>query len=697
MAKPTRPIESVIEPARSNFRKLLAANPNYFGTFPDLGFEPIQPKAGDTSYGQLTCVSYSPERDRLEATVVVKKAFGYRGGLCSRGSFEHVRFYVDYGAGWQDAGNAAINVHDIPVEEDCEKKSSHPLSYVCGVAHQPSRKWCSTPVLPRIRAILSWDIEPPANQPDWTPPWGNVHDCRAQIAPRRFSFQDITAMLPQDVLTKIPPLVLEEIPSPDPDPGPYTPMALTQLARTYAKAKVPAHRFAFAHVTAATTTFASTASLTESALMAKDAGIDLVDVLKIIDTMSGDTSYEEVDCLGLDEATHSLVATFKVKKSSGFSGPPCTEGSTEYVAFWADWDNDCDFEYLGTVKVAVHDYKDIGDGLCYAAILPVDLGAFRQGCHQPALRRVRAVLSWNSDPSTTDPNDVPVWGNILDRHVQLAPGRPYDGTARFTIVGGVAAQSIDLVTGLTEPGAILGTSWGLPNDCAFGGLVVLQGPNDPALAGHQYRIRATNFDGGGSRILISPFTVVTSGGSPVTVTPDPIHGWATWPTWITNTEGVLGVDWPGTNDRWDFTLELDSPGNVVATARVRMDSILRNAIDPTDTVNAGDLILNTAGACKVPHGPLAGTFVARDLFFWHWGISVTGGPGGPIPPIPLTVGISTGTQTPMSGTSFTLNFSDPMIAPCGYVVRLAITDRVVNNSATAGRITYVERGICLEG
>src|SRR5713226_163021 len=103
-----------LEPARRSFRKLLATNPNYFGSFPDLGFDPIEPKAGDTMYEELTCVSYSPARDRIEATVLVKLPFGYSGGPCTSGSFEHVRFYVDYGGGWEDAGLAAINVHDLP-------------------------------------------------------------------------------------------------------------------------------------------------------------------------------------------------------------------------------------------------------------------------------------------------------------------------------------------------------------------------------------------------------------------------------------------------------------------------------------------------------------------------------------------------------------------------------------------------------
>ncbi len=170
----------------------------------------------------------------------------------------------------------------------------------------------------------------------------------------------------------------------------------------------------------------------------------------------------------------------------------------------------------------------------------------------------------------------------------------------------------------------------------------------------------------------------------------------TWPTWVGNITGVLGHLASGGDDRWDFTLELEVDFNVVDSARVRMDNTVKDVALVTDTVNAGDLELFTASQCKVPHGPVNGTFVARDLHFLHWSISVLGGPGGPIPPIPLTVGIASSTETPFAGTPFTLDFGDPMIAPCGYVVRLTITDRAIVNSAYVGNQATVDRGICLE-
>ena len=445
---PTPKPARAVEPTRAKFRTLLAANPNYFGTAPGLGdFPVVTEQKFKTTYEQLTCVSYSPRLDRLEATFVVKLPTGYSGGLCTPGSYEHVRFYIDYGAGWEDAGLASVNVHDVPVGTDCHKDRSHPLAYSCGVDHQPRRDWCGRPVLPRVRAILSWSAMPPAGQPDWPAPWGNRLDCNVQILPRRRSFLDLLKVIPEEIATglKLPPIEQLEVPeSPLPDPGPLELMPLAELAETYKQAQVPEHRFALPHVAKAIAPSADQLQLTSAAVSAKAAGISLQNVLETLEKDSGDTTYEELECLGLDNNAGQLVATYRVKRPTGFSGPPCSAGSKEYVAFWADFDDDCTSTYLGTVAVSAHDYITMpAGGLSYAAVLPVDVNAYRRLCTEPGLHRVRAVLSWNTPPSTTDPDLVPHWGNRIDTHVHVLPGRRYDGTARLSIVGGVDTDEID--------------------------------------------------------------------------------------------------------------------------------------------------------------------------------------------------------------------------------------------------------------
>jgi len=169
-----------VELSRARFRTLLAGNPNYFGTLKDsqLGelFKPVEEKQSDTRYEEIGCVSYSPELDRLEATIVVKQPVGYRGGPCTTGSVEHVRFFVDFGAGWVDAGVAATRVYDVATNRDCAGDLDHPYVHVVGVVLTPLRKFCASPVLPRVRAILSWEHEPTAGDPGYVPVWGEVQE-----------------------------------------------------------------------------------------------------------------------------------------------------------------------------------------------------------------------------------------------------------------------------------------------------------------------------------------------------------------------------------------------------------------------------------------------------------------------------------------------------------------------------------------
>jgi hypothetical protein len=686
---------------RRHFQQLLTANPNYFGGLPEIGLAPQLEKQGDTTFEALSCVSFSPERDRLEATVQIRLAGGYAGDLCSEGSYEHVRFYVSYDAGgtWTDSGLASVNVHDIPAGESCDASQWPPLSYVCGVDFSPRRSWCAYPVLPLVRAILSWQIVPDPDSPDQTPIWGDVKECHIQVRPRRFVFPDIVHELPEDLLAKLPPYIVEEPPIPDPDPGPLTPLPLTEVARLYSGGdqSVPPHRFALPHLASARSAGATTLSAYASqADAAKELQIDLSEVLAKLFDASGDTTYEELECVGLDNNADQLVGTFRVKQSSGYSGGPCTAGSTEYVAYWADFGDDCRYTYLGTAEVRVHDYDKLPDGgLCYAAPLAVDLGAFRRDCETPVIGRVRAVLSWASPPSTTDPDEVPYWGNRLDIHVQLRPGRPYDGTARFTIVGGVAAASVDVGSGLTLPGAAIAVNgYPLPDDCPFAGVVTLHGPLDPALAGQLYRIRVRNVTTGGSVTdLTDAFFVVNWIGIGSWQAPG-AGGWTPWPSWVANTTGKLGHFTPGGDDLWEIQLEVLGLG-VVDVRRVRADNTLRGSIEPGDADNAADLSLQTLGACRVPRGPLSGTFVARDQHFYAWAIGVAGGPGTPIPPTPVNAGgLLAGQETLLSGRAFTIDLSG--LEPCGYVVRLSVTDRAVAGSASFGRTIHVERGICLE-
>lgn len=729
-----------VETSRSQFRRLLAANPNHFGTLsPHLAelFPVVEPKASDTGYEELGCVAYSPERDRLEATIVVRRSFGYGGGPCTAGSVEWVRFFVDTGSGWADAGAAAARVFDVPDGKDCAGREDHPYIAVVGVEYAPRRQFCSTPLLPRVRAILSWEQEPPPGDPDYVPVWGEVQEDTAQVRPRRrLVVDDLVAVL-DPVLTIDPGVIAslvdsDVLPDPIPDPDPVGPVALNPqplppvdpparqlsvaaLSTIYSPGKlevlakravdrrtaklamdpVPAHRFA-APLVAEALAGQPAELVVSSALTSKAVDLDWGSIVDLLADGKGNTTYEELECLGLDDATHQLVATFRIKRPTGFSGPPCSAGSVEHVAFWADFDDDCRFTYLGTAQVAAHDYITMpGSGLSYAAILPVDLDAYRRLCEEPGLHRVRAVLSWSSPPSTTDPDAVPHWGNRLDAHVHVLPGRGYDGTARLTIVGGVATDEIDPVTGVTTPLAHIAYNGAVldPRGCPFAGRVTVHGPTDPALAGTAYRLLARNLTAAGpASPVTTQFFVVDSGGHGSWVTPG-AGGWLLWPTWTGNTLGTLGYLTAGGDDLWEVQLEVAGSG-VVDTQRYQLDNTLNTA--SADPANAAHLAIDPGqlaaqGCGKFTQGmAIHGTFDARDTWFARWSFELL--------PTPLPVGALTPAATGASeapvGSTWTLDTTQ--LTPCGYVLRLHTADRAIQDSTHTGRSRPVDIGFCIE-
>src|SRR5262249_25707394 len=157
---------------------------------------------------------------------------------------------------------------------------------------------------------------------------------------------------------------------------------------------VAAHRFGAHELSSIVNTGVFTQELlTSKAAEWAAAGLDLAAAVGALLKTSADVNFEELECLGLDEGIpERLVGTFRINRRLVSSGDLCHHGSTEYVAFWADWDNTCQYVYQGSVKVNVHDIPSIPkEGLCYSAILPVDLSKIRQSCKKPKIARIRAV------------------------------------------------------------------------------------------------------------------------------------------------------------------------------------------------------------------------------------------------------------------------------------------------------------------
>lgn len=702
-----------IEKERTEFRSLLAQNPNYFGNFPGSKFKLVKSLVANTKYEEVTCLGYNPKLDVLEATIHLKLAWGYGGGLCLSGSTEFVRFYVDYGDGWEDVGAAAVDVYDIPGAYDCAKQNTKPLSYVLTQPFDPKRTICWFPMLPRVRAILSWNSLPPENEPDWNPVWGNVLERSVQIKPRFWIIADVLEVIGKNVGTalELPPqlkdMEFEQVELPEPPPPTlqelaqlygYAPSEPTAKKAQPKKGTVEPHRFGFTEIVDALSPdlldpFAIQKKIEAWGALKIDWGTALGNLIKT----SNNTSYEELTCIGLDYNREWLIATIHIKRPSGYSGGLCQKGSLEYVAFWADWEDVCEWSYLGTANVRVHDISAIpDDGLHYTVFLKINLDAHRRKCNQPKIGRVRAVLSWNAPPSIVDPDAIPHWGNRLDTHVLIKPGQPVETDKPvISILGGIGRDDIFVTTsGLTKPHAkfaLTGTSadpWSPSRECPFGGRVVVQGRPAP---GRRYRLWVRQFGSLTTTLLDKKIWVVDEDGIGSWHLPDP-NGFFDYLPDAENIDDVLGYWDTGTdNGMWLIRLEMaDSTNTILATTmwhRILLDNTIPDAAISIDS-----------GECEmyVPGTTLTGRFVARDPHFGRFVLNTLPTSLAPPSPIADLSGASSGTYETAAapGDSWHLNTSG--MSPCGYVIRVRVWDRTIRNSSPGHHnFNHDDKGLCL--
>jgi hypothetical protein len=691
-----------VERERGQFSVLLAGNPNYFGNLEGSPFKAVKPLQLNKKYEEVTCVGFNLNLNTLEATIQIKLPVGYGGNLCQAGSTEYVRFFIDYGTGWQDAGMVSFNVHDIPNSNDCAKQPTKPLSYVLTQEIDPLQKFCFTAVLPKVRAILSWQIQPPAGNANanWLPVWGNVLDRHIQIKPRPWNFVDLVDVLGASVKQKLTlPTELEEVklqPIPLPDPPPvelaelaelYRGQATRQEAKSAAITSVEPHRFGLEQLHAAI----SAGALDQPALSAKISewqalGLNWQAAVSALQQTNGNTTYEQLECLGLDYNREWLTATFIIKKPTGYSGDLCRRGSQEYVAFWADWDNTCEWTYLGTIPINVHDIATIpADGLHYTAILGVNLNPFRRACTQPKIGRVRAVLSWNVPPSAVDPNAIPYWGNRLDAHVQIKPGRAVgELEPEIAIIGGISVSQINIFgNGMTTPNAVFALYGGFadPNvptrSCPFGGRIHVQAYAPPILSalGYKYRVLARKVGTFIELPVTTPFQIADGFNPPVMRVPNQMTGFIEYVNPTLNLFNMLAWWEPTGDDLWEIRLEMVTAMNVfVGTTvwhRVQLDNTKPEA---AVSIDGGDCEEFNPGVI------LTGRFVARDVvgFSDHFGVyTLDTLPDSVSPPDPTPASGTTQTAaTP--GDAWSLNTTG--MTPCGYVILLQVWDRAIVGS-----------------
>ncbi len=699
------------ELARQNFHAVLLANPNFFGNIKESPFKPVLSIVGDTAYESIGCVGYNPQLEQLRATINIKQSGGYSGGLCSSGSEEYVRFYLSYdgGATWQDQGMKAVNVFDVP--------GPKPLEYAVSLQISPMEKFCFIQNLPMVRAILSWNYPPPAGSPNWPPVWGNVVDAQIQI--EGFEIILLSSLL-EEAKIQLPDEIAQSIDLGQPiEATKVKALSTVELHRLYANTKVPQHRY-LAPVLASAAGTPALASVVkppipfpgpikQKALFGGISDIDLVGLVEQWLNTNGNTSFEQLDCIGLDPNTSQLTGILEVKQGSGYSGGPCTAGSREYVAFWVDWGSG--WEYAGTTSVVVHDYSIVAPNtLEYNVFLPVDLLSHAKPCYTgPHTAKVRAVLSWQTPPSTTDPYAPVVWGNSREGLILIPPG-DIIGTGQqvpvLSAVGDVETSKIGSDGRITN--AVTVTTGAHYVNAPFGGRITLAGQISNPTSGLKYRImKAPHGSSAFSPVVNEPagltLTINTFSGGVWTQTDQTFHadadGYYSYQNYSADhfVEGELLGVWNTTaaDSSYAYDLRVDLYGAPGPDIQSNVVTVLVNNETPVAT------LMPTFGECGklAPGDPITGIFTATATDFGSFGFTIL--PPGPahgvlpVPPSGLSVKLGGAISDPgVVNESFNLDTTG--MDPCGYSLTLGVWDRTNVNSGQTSNYFQSSVGFCLQ-
>lgn len=757
MVIPEKLIERVdVESDRLQFKHLTAVNPNYFGNIVDEAIAAEYPAvylmSKKTEYEELACVGLYPEDNLLEAVVEVKLPYGYNGTLCSEGSKEYVAFYIDYndGAGFVSAGAAAeVNVHDLYSAHGgyryyAVRKAFIPKEYL----------ECDNPQIVKVRAILSWEKLPTGS--GYVPVWGNVVDIWVQIKKKETGpvILPMTAyeLEPVEKYEMIKPLPEEAV---IPPIGPVPPFGQFMISGDKAEikllidktieaenkikeeGKVEEERFEFNNLILRNPNYFGSISKSQEeseilnavyslppktveALLPKLA-IDPAWLVPV-NPMLYNTTYEELKCVGLHPEDDLLEAVIEIKLPYGFNGDLCTLGSTQYVAFYIDYLDGGGYKHVATSTVASHDIPDInGKHLFYAvkANIP-NIASKLKACEIDNIVKVKAILSWNKDPTPFGDMYPPAYGNVLERNIQLRPKTGASVKCDIEIVNEVHTDDI------SQSGANSGLAIkidaannAVPGvfDRPFGGKIGCWGNvNIPDAA--YYRFRYSNDNGTSwkditdKRIARHPLPWIPT----IIRTPD-IDGWfsvSNYKTDVTNYSLTALVHWISNGKEGDYLLRLE-----VAKAdktllckdeiSIKLDNkgieLFEFGGTPAPLPAEGVVVKDSSGKYKKCETfmkddeiQIWGNF--RDDYFRSFSLQVFGGniavsgvgippPPPPPPPIRYDSGITGIVNTGISGAHDggpglkigTLNLCNINQSPgkvkCAYGIRLRVSDRAI--------------------
>ncbi len=719
------PARPVIEMERAQFRSLVLKNPNYFGNVKVSPFKSVKSMTGNTAYEEMTCIGFNPQFDRLEAVILIKKDAGYGGNVCSKGTPEYVRFYADWNndGNWTDLGLVYFHAYDIPGDK--------PLEYSVRLNIDPKKKWCIQENLPRIRGILSWNNLPPADSPDFPPVWGNVLNVRIQIEPLKLI---PIAELMATAEAKLSP-ALKNVVDVTQEVALIEPKALSiaELAELYKDKGVPEHRFGFTEVQKMLAKPAITSDLmkTEYAGPLAEIAVNIPALIEALMATDGDTRYEELKCVGLDNSSSTLVGVLNVKLTSGYSGNLCKKGSLEYVAFW-EWDQiEQMWHYLGTASVNVHDISGIPpEGLRYAVFLPVDMSHHHRPCTKGAsLVKIRAILSWETPPPPTNPDWVPTWGNREETLVHVKPAVVVPETNHSPFIETVASMGvddIDSVTGFAD-GASAGTAAFTAYQSPFGGEIRITGrllhPPDSFIGGAQelrYKVSVRR-SGETWQPLTNSFNLklATLVGAiytgPFNHLQEVVDG--VWYKYLEDYSGpdkrflpipILAV-WKTGGDMtglWEIRIDAYDPNTGIGWPGSQTIKVCLDQKAPKAEVTITGF---SHGGGPVQEAKPCGKFQVGDTIYGKYSVNdedghfrvltlgvLPGGAGWPSYGATPSPSSRSFPAVPTTGESGTWTLDTSGMAPCGYVIHLWTEDRTIVNGGFIGWENGDNVGFCLE-
>lgn len=728
---------------RSHFPNLILQNPNYFGNMPQLDFEPVEIMSANTTYEALTCLGLHPDQEFLEAVVHIKRHSGYGSGPCGDGSVEYVRFFIEKGGSWHDIGVSSFNVYNM-------SGSPLPLNYTATIPLSEVKKYCGIENLKKVRAILSWNQEPPAGDPNWTPPWGNRIDATVQIDTWNLVLQPVEDLVAAGLL-EVNKTLLKQLKLDQPLPL-AEPQALSyaELKEMYVEQDVPASRFGF-------TQALQLAEKPISSHLIKQVeignqfdlipGLDLGNILDDLVQIKGNTSYEQLTCAGYNPQTREVGGVIRIKKSAGYSGGLCTPGSTEYVGFWVEYGGS--WHALGTAEVQVHDLAGVGGGTTVEyAVARLTNNVPELPCEDLIGLRLRAILSWNQPP--TGPHFPPIWGNVLDTYIQPPIGETLDpdelNRLRLMRFNRMPIDAISNVTGrATNPTPVAGDCGGI--DRPFAGNVYIEGDfvhkidvfnhlTGDLLPGTHPLLYQVFWHKVGS--LAAPTQLTSSFSikvfpedalSPVTKTQSVTSiGGSEYYTYMeSNTQAVnprmLAV-WPVSGlDDGLYTLEVRGFAyDGSASAYVQTNSVVQkiyiyngylhqeSVLQPDGTVGLVDrkrpqlTFTMDGGVCSdVTVGTkIKGTYSVRDYFFGSLKVRMVPLSIGGVTHVKTVTITNPGSVVPHPGVNPTLQtvsgdweLDTKGLPACGYTVELLGWDRALVNNGCTGHYNRIGLGFCL--